>query len=66
MACRLMTSRVFLLSTPRLDSRFFHAASIAEPLTPTVKLLKGAEERGYGKERTGRSVDTEEGRTSCQ
>jgi len=38
MACCWMTSRVFALFTPSLESRSCQTASIAEPLTPTVKL----------------------------
>jgi len=37
MACCRMTSRVFALFTPSLESQSSQAASIAEPLTPTVK-----------------------------
>jgi len=37
-ACCRMTSRVFALFTPSLESRSYQAASIAKPLTPTVKL----------------------------
>ena len=37
MSCRRMTSRVFALFTPSLESRSSQAASIAEPMTATVK-----------------------------